>query len=128
MVKYNYFYIGYVYPLFTQHTIIILLRIIILGLIVTRSLSMIIHRCSHLLYAFPPQKVETWVPVKNGRIPLNAVANSTVNKKATYYCRVHYHGKTSYGVLVPKEGCYVEEPSVSMRFAKYDVLVSSIVG
>lgn len=76
----------------------------------------------------PPQKVETWVPVKNGRIPANAVVNNTVHKKATYYCRVHYNGKTSYGVLVPKEGCYVEKPSVSMRFSKYDVLVSSIVG
>ncbi|CEG57976.1 hypothetical protein [Legionella fallonii] len=76
----------------------------------------------------PPQRVETWVAVKNGRIPVNAVANNKVHKKTTYYCRVRFHGKTSYGVLVPKDGCYVDEPSVSMRFSKYDVLVSSIVG
>lgn len=75
-----------------------------------------------------PQKVETWVPVKNGHIPSNAVTNKVVNKKATYYCRVKFRGKTSYGVLVPNDGCYVEAPSVTMRFSKYDVLVSSTIG
>ncbi|KTD14518.1 hypothetical protein Lgra_0549 [Legionella gratiana] len=75
-----------------------------------------------------PQKVETWVPVKNGHIPVNAVLNNIVNKKSTYYCRVTFHGKTSYGVLIPNDGCYIEEPSVTMRFSKYDILVSSIVG
>ncbi|KTD70757.1 MULTISPECIES: hypothetical protein [Legionella] len=74
-----------------------------------------------------PQKVEKWVPVKNGRIPVNAVTNNIVNKRATYYCRVKFHGKLSYGVLVPHDGCYIEEPSVSMRFSKYDILVSSII-
>lgn len=75
-----------------------------------------------------PQKVETWVPAKNGYIPVNAVLNNIVNKKATYYCRVKFHGNISYGVLIPNDGCYVEEPSVTMRFSKYDILVSSIVG
>ncbi len=75
-----------------------------------------------------PQKVETWVPVKNGHIPVNAVLNNIVNKKTTYYCRVKFHGNTSYGVLIPNDGCYVEEPSVTMRFSKYDILVSTIVG
>lgn len=75
-----------------------------------------------------PQKVETWVPVKNGHIPVNAVLNNIVNKKETYYCRVKFNGKLSYGVLIPSDGCYVEKPSVTMRFSKYDILVSSIIG
>lgn len=67
---------------------------------------------------------ETWVAAKNGDVPNNAVVNTSDNGKNTYYCQVQYLKNTFYGVLVPQDGCYVENSSVTMRFASYNVLVS----
>jgi hypothetical protein len=67
-----------------------------------------------------------WVSADNGNVPNNAIVynNTNTNGISTYYCRADYNGQTYYGLLVPNEGCYVQDQTVSIRFNTYDVLVS----
>lgn len=67
---------------------------------------------------------EIWLSAKNGDVPKSAVINNTENGKSTYYCRVTYLNKLAYGVLVPQDGCYVEDSSATTRFTDYDVLIT----
>lgn len=67
---------------------------------------------------------ETWIAAKNGDVPKNGVINTNDNGKLTYYCRAKYGNKLNYGVLVPNDGCYVENESVTMRFTSYDALIT----
>ncbi|MDR3491265.1 MAG: hypothetical protein P4M12_04375 [Gammaproteobacteria bacterium] len=66
---------------------------------------------------------ESWVSAKDGNFPDNSVVNNTENGKSTYYCRTTYMNKLNYGVLVPHDGCYIETPSVTMRFTTYETLI-----
>jgi hypothetical protein len=66
---------------------------------------------------------ESWVAAENGDVPDNAVVNGNENNVTTYYCREEFNGKMYYGLLIPKDGCYVQEQSVTMKFENYDVMV-----
>lgn len=67
----------------------------------------------------------TWVAAKNGNVPENAVVNSNENNTPTYYCRAKLSSQTYYGVLVPKDACYIQEKDATLRFDSYEVMVTS---
>lgn len=73
-----------------------------------------------------PPGIQTWVTAKNGNIPPNAIVYKNNQGKLTYYCRATYKQHQYHGILVPKEGCYVQETQVTMRFTTYQVLVNSL--
>jgi hypothetical protein len=69
------------------------------------------------------QAAQSWVTAENGDVPDNAVVNGSENNVTTYYCREEFNGKMYYGLLIPKDGCYVQEQSATMKFDNYEVMV-----
>lgn len=67
---------------------------------------------------------ENWVAASNGDVPANAEIYNDANGSTTYYCRSAYSNQEYYGVLVPQDGCYVNDQSVTLRFVNYEVLLN----
>lgn len=51
--------------------------------------------------------------------------NIALSCLSIFLVTVQYMNKMKYGVLVPNDGCYIEEQNVTMRFNDYEVLVSN---
>lgn len=65
-----------------------------------------------------------WVPANNGDMPNNAIAYQDQNGNSGYYCRAMYNNKLYYGELIPNDGCYANDQSVTIHFSDYEVLVT----
>ena len=68
---------------------------------------------------------QVWLMSSKGQVPANAVIYSTDNGITTYYCRADYKGQVYYGELIPNDGCYVQDQSVTLRFDQYEVLLTN---
>jgi hypothetical protein len=73
----------------------------------------------------PPQ--QSWVSAGNGQVPQGAVVNTDDQSTngPVYYCQAVYNNQTFSGVLVPNDGCYVQDEanSATIRLTTYEVLV-----
>jgi hypothetical protein len=73
----------------------------------------------------PPS--QSWVAASNGQVPPGAVVNTNNpnSNGPTYYCQAVYDNQTFSGVLVPNDGCYVQDETngATIRLTTYEVLV-----
>jgi hypothetical protein len=67
--------------------------------------------------------VKKWLKAKNGHVPVHAILYKKQDGKANYYCRAKFNKHMYYGLLIPKDGCYITDKVVTMRFESYQVLV-----
>jgi hypothetical protein len=75
------------------------------------------------------QPQQMWVAATNGQVPDGAVVNTSNrsgSNQPTYYCQAVYGSQTLSGVLVPNDGCFVQQVvnGPTIRVTSYNVLVS----
>lgn len=76
----------------------------------------------------PPAQAETWVNASNGQVPYGAVVNLTDEGHPdgpAYYCQGVYNNEYESGILIPGEGCVLQDPAnaATVVLSNYEVLV-----
>jgi hypothetical protein len=76
----------------------------------------------------PPEQQQTWVGASNGQVPYGAVVNTTDTGHPdgpAYYCQGVYNNQYEEGMLIPSEGCFIQDPAngATVVLSSYEVLV-----